>query len=335
MPKRQSGKSTSRKGKSSTKKTPPHVDAPEASAPPVAPEDAAEPVDADEPQQLNDEPEGEQPPAVDGPAPRGRRKKSAKKESSPHWRVAETADEPAPAPEPEPIAHLAKCAQCPAGLKFHSSASGHGMTVLEHYGVTVDTTFGIGEGGRPLCPNGHGEMTLSDEQLSAAEAITQVSAQVNGSAVSPTQAQLFEMSQPFNFEGAWMDIEVKNGVVAELARVYEDDAARAKRSRKLLEEAQTLLSRMIETYHERRVKKAREAEARIEMQAAHEEPTSPADETTSTSAAADAPAAPVEAAAESPDVAALDAPPADDIDTGDEVGADVDEMGDSEIEAPL
>lgn len=191
------------------------------------------------------------------------------------------ADAPAlqpPAADPEltevPPVHVVRCTDCPAGVRYQALPSRSGFTVLERYGVDPDQTFGIGTRGQPICPFGHGEMTLADEQLPAAEAITQVAEQVNGTA-APTQAQLFDMAQPFNFEGAWMDIELKNGVVAELARVNEDDAARAKRSRKALEEAQTLLSRMIETYHERRVTKAREAQARAER-AARAEPTVPA-----------------------------------------------------------
>lgn len=265
-------------------------------------------------------PEDVQPDLPPPPAGRGRKKKADSTRTPSHWQVAETKDEPAPAPAPAPIPHLATCGSCAAAVKYQPSASGHGMTVLERYGVDVDTTFGLGESGQPICPNGHGEMRLADEQQSAADAITEVAEKVNGTATA-TQAQLFDMAQPFNFEGAWMDIETKNGVVAELARVYEDDAARAKRSRKALEEAQALLSRMIDTYHERRVKKAREAQTHSELAVAYSgDPASAADAAPAEPATTES-SEPTQPEAEAAPDEALEGARADDQDTADNTPA--------------
>src|SRR4051812_1086902 len=107
---------------------------PEMSVAPSAPQPPNGPVDA---------PEDEQPPAGAAPAPRGRKKRAKPQEPPPHWRVAETGDEPGPVPEPEPIAHLAKCGQCAVAVRFTPLPSGHGITVVEASGVDLNTSFGL------------------------------------------------------------------------------------------------------------------------------------------------------------------------------------------------
>ena len=95
------------------------------------------------------------------------------------------------------------------------------------------------------------------EQIPVGEAMAQVADKVNG-ASTPTQLQLLELAKPFNFEGAWMDIEGKQSEVDELAALHEADAATAKKSKKALDEAQTLLGQMVNTYRARRLTKLRE-----------------------------------------------------------------------------
>jgi hypothetical protein len=188
-----------------------------------------------------------------------KRKPAGKKRTPPHWQTAATKDEPAPTPEAQATPHLARCGACDVSVTFTPSASGAGFTVLERSGagVGIDTTFGIGDNGKPICPNGHGEMSLADEGMSAAEAFTQAKAKVDAA----TQQALFDTSKPFNFEGAWRDVASQSLAVGELARIHKEDAERAKQSKKELEEGESLLRKMITTYDARRIEKERREQA--------------------------------------------------------------------------
>lgn len=183
----------------------------------------------------------------------GRRQRKPKREAATpkHWQVAE---------EGEPLSHLAKCTECEVGVRFHLTESGQSIVIEERFGVDVDTSFGVGPNVRPICPNGHGEMSLADEKIPVADAMAQAAAKVNGT----TQPQLFDTAKPFNFEGAWMDVAGKTADVAELARIHREDAERAKQSKKELEEGESTLRRMITTYEDRRVQKARADQQRAE-----------------------------------------------------------------------
>lgn len=191
--------------------------------------------------------------------------------------VAETAADADPDPVPEPAAavdaplHTAVCTSCQGRVTFRSSASGGGFSLVDRDGYPVDAVFGIGRTGLPICtrctPNGHEEMQLADEQglVPARDAITRVAAQTNGDA--PTQAQLFELAKPFNFEGAWLEIEEKQHDIDGLIAEHEHDAAQAKRSKKALDEAQAALGRLVNTFRARRLQKEREQIERQDRQA--------------------------------------------------------------------
>jgi len=152
--------------------------------------------------------------------------------------------------------HVAKCDQCPAGVKFQATPSGAGFVVFERYGVEVDTVFGISVDGLPICPNGHGPMTYADDRLPIGEALTQVAGE--------SQPALFELSKPFNFEDAWIAVAEKAEEVKTIAGIYERDAATAKQSKKDLEAAESTLRAMIATLDDRRRQKAHEAAQRAE-----------------------------------------------------------------------
>ncbi|MGH9371003.1 MAG: hypothetical protein ACRD15_05675, partial [Vicinamibacterales bacterium] len=163
-------------------------------------------------------------------------------------------DEPADEPTDAPVPHLARCATCGVGVTFQPRPSGSSFVIIARHGIDVDAAFGIGPSGFPICPtDGHGEMQLADEQLvPASEAITQVA---ELTADQPAQAQLFDTAKPFNFEGAWLDIAQKQQAIDALRRTHEDDAATAKRSKKLLDEALETFGRMVNTYEARRLAK--------------------------------------------------------------------------------
>jgi hypothetical protein len=111
------------------------------------------------------------------------------------------------------------------------------------------------------------EPPAESSTISAYEAITQAAAQVNDNDAEPQQLALMDTSKPFNFEGCWMEIENKQGEIDELARIHEDDARKARDSKKKLDEAHTLLGKMIDTYRARRIQKQKEAELRAEREA--------------------------------------------------------------------
>jgi ferredoxin-like protein FixX len=75
------------------------------------------------------------------------------------------------------MVHLARCTEC---------------------GICVQ--LGIGTNGRPVCPNGHGEMELADDRLPIEQAMEQVAEKL-------TEPQRLPYpSPPFNYEGALHEI---------------------------------------------------------------------------------------------------------------------------------
>ena len=178
------------------------------------------------------------------------------------WRLLEragagaAADAPDLPPTPDAPEHFAICraGQCRAALKYRVTSHGGGVMQIETMGVDFDQVFAFSRAGVPICPHGHGEMVLQDEDVPVAEAITTAAA----AASVPSQAQLFELAKPFNFEGAWLEIESKQGEIDELARDHEHDAEEAKKSRKALEEARTTLGLMVNRWREQRLKKDRD-----------------------------------------------------------------------------
>lgn len=180
------------------------------------------------------------------PARRKRTKKAAV--TPPHWTNGD-------APADESPVHLARCAECKAGVTYQLSANGFGIIVVERFNMDVFETLGMGANRIPLCPHGHGEMRLEDENtLPIGEALAQVAGE--------SQPALFELSKPFNFEDAWIAVAEKAEEVKTIAGIYERDAATAKQSKKDLEAAESTLRAMIATLDDRRLQKARETAQR-------------------------------------------------------------------------
>jgi hypothetical protein len=139
--------------------------------------------------------------------------------------------------------HLARCRTCGIGVTFHPVSS-DAFTVIATHGVPQETTFGIGPQGFPVCPDGHGEMALADEQLVPAhEAISRVAAKVNGS--NQQQSQLFITAKPFNVDGAMEAIVEKNQDVCRARAEYEGAKSRAAAARKRLDEEASALGDLI------------------------------------------------------------------------------------------
>lgn len=200
-------------------------------------------------------------PQPDGPPENGSkpRRKRAKKGpvTPPHWGAGELPDQPIPVyygNSPEAPMHFARCALCPSAVTYQLSTTGAGIIVVERLNMDVFETLGIGANGIPICPHGHGEMRLEDENtLPVGDALAQIAGE---------QQALFELSKPFNFEDAWIAVADKAEEVKTIAGIYERDAATAKQSKKDLEAAESTLRAMIATLDDRRLQKARETAQR-------------------------------------------------------------------------
>lgn len=140
----------------------------------------------------------------------------------------------------EPLMHLARCAECDFAVRFTPSTSGASFTLIDS-----DRALGIGEQGRPTCPNGHGEMSLADEQLPAAEAVTEVAARVE----AETQRLPFP-APPFNYENALHSLYEKRKQVAALEKRVEERKESLKYAKDDLDRAHEQLGEMIERYEQ-------------------------------------------------------------------------------------
>lgn len=156
-------------------------------------------------------------------------------------------------PEPdEPATHLAKCAECASAVRYRPL--GAGFSLVDDDGLT---TFGVGPHGRPMCPNGHGEMAIADDQLKpAAEAFAEVSQRLHDAA--PVQAALPGVLPVFNFQGAYMELEEQALRVESLRKAHEDDAKTARESKKAWDSAELLYTNMAIEFRRRRCEKTSE-----------------------------------------------------------------------------
>jgi hypothetical protein len=124
-------------------------------------------------------------------------------------------DEAVEIPDDDPV-HLAKCAECATAVRFRPNVTGTGFVLVD---ADPDATFGVGEHGRPVCPNGHGEMSIADDQLkSATEAFTDAQgmllrAEAEASS-APVQGDLPGIIPAFNFQGAYLELETKADAIA-------------------------------------------------------------------------------------------------------------------------
>lgn len=154
-----------------------------------------------------------------------------------------------------PVSHRAVCAECKAHVTYALLASGHGFMVLES--SEPELVFGVGESGQPVCPHGHGEMQLADEQIPAVDAISQVAEQVNG---SPEQRALFDTRKPFNMAGALDAIAEKNRAVKWAHDRYEESKADTADAKKTWEREAKQLQELIDELESRRQAKETAAE---------------------------------------------------------------------------
>jgi hypothetical protein len=179
--------------------------------------------------------------------------------------------EPATAIEKEerPI-HLAKCSECSAAVRFRPTSSGAGFAVLERIGVSDDTNFGVGASGGPLCPNGHGEMHLADEQLPVEEAFALAQEQLR----ETRPPRLPFPAPPFNYEGALHEIFEKQSEITRLEIKFNDADERRKKAKASLDEAREELGKMIDVIREREEDRLAELQRRQDnIDAGHPEDT--------------------------------------------------------------
>jgi hypothetical protein len=167
-------------------------------------------------------------------------------------------DLPPQPPADSPI-HLARCASCGFAVQYRPMPSGAGFMLLDNLGPPL----GIGPEGRPMCPHDHGELAIADDQLPAAEAITQAAGRLR-----PEQQPLFE-PPPFNSVNALAEIFRKRHDIAHLDRVYDDAAKEAKLAREARDNARELLGKMIDRFEQE--SKQREAEI-LRRREAREQP---------------------------------------------------------------
>lgn len=154
--------------------------------------------------------------------------------------------------------HQGRCTGCDFAVRFRSLPSGAGFTL-----VGSEAALGIGEHGRPLCPNGHGELEIADDKIPAAEAIGQVADKL----AAAEQQPLFEQP-PFNTDGAYLELERLAVEADRLLRIWEDAARTAKESKGLYESAAKLQVAAALEFRRRRLLKRDAAESRTEPQIA-------------------------------------------------------------------
>lgn len=151
-----------------------------------------------------------------------------------------------------PVPHRAICRECEASVLFHATGSGNGMVVMSSEGMEVGTVIGIGDGGLPLCPRGHGEMSMEDQAIPAGDAITQAAEQLRCGGLEPLQTTLPGLVPPFNYQGAYLELEEKAVEVDNLKHEWESDKEAAAASKKAWERAAELYTKMALEFQRRR-----------------------------------------------------------------------------------
>jgi hypothetical protein len=174
-------------------------------------------------------------------------------------------DAAAPDPEQAPAWEHAECQSCGAAVTYEPTPSGVGFMVMRQSGVDPEATFGVGEHGRPRCPHGHGEMGIAE-------------------AGPLEQPALFDIAKPFNFEGAYLEVEGLTVEVDRLAGIAEEDKRTAASSRdQWAEAAKRLHTLTLELRRRRLAKRDRERQAPLDASVA---PASAADSEMHTTAEA-------------------------------------------------
>jgi hypothetical protein len=155
--------------------------------------------------------------------------------------------------------HEARCRECGGGVAYYLTESGNGIIVRDTRGYGMDQSFGISGNSIPICPiDGHGEMELSDEQLPAEEAFALAQEKLAAAAGHAQQPSLPGVVMPFNFQGAYLELEEKAVEVDRLHAEYKAAAEEAKDAKKAWDKAAELYTRM--ALELRRRRKAKEGE---------------------------------------------------------------------------
>jgi len=146
--------------------------------------------------------------------------------------------------------HLARCADCGTAVKFRPNVTGTAFFLVD---ADPDAVFGIGPNGRPVCPNGHGEMAIADDKLPAAEAFALAADRLASD--GPVQRTLPGVVPPFNYPGAFTEIVGQARTVEVLKAEYDTAKQEAADAKKALDKASELLMRMTLEFDRRRREK--------------------------------------------------------------------------------
>lgn len=165
----------------------------------------------------------------------------------------DTLDQPAALDADDPV-HLAKCAECAEAVRFRPNVTGTGFFLVD---ADPDASYGIGEHGRPMCRNGHGEMSIADDQFKPvseafSEAQTMLQSQEGG---TPQQVALPGVFPAFNYEGAFHEIAEQARRVERLKSESDRAKADALEAKKALDKGAELLMRMTLEFERRRKEK--------------------------------------------------------------------------------
>jgi hypothetical protein len=159
------------------------------------------------------------------------------------------------ATELETTTHLARCADCDYSVRYQPLTSGAGFTLLDS-----DAALGIGDNGRPICPEGHGEMELADDRLPATEAIAHAAEQIRLDA----EKQRLPFPIPaYNYQGVLASLVDKRHEVAQLEKRVEGRKEALKAAKDELDAANVQLGRMIDQFEQDEIDR-RQAVARQE-----------------------------------------------------------------------
>lgn len=177
--------------------------------------------------------------------------------------VEQTTNEPAPPPN-GPAVHLARCATCDFSLRF-KAISQHSYEQLDY----MDRSFGIGDHGRPCCPNGHGEMEVADDRLPIEQAVEHALEQLDAA----TQRLPFPVP-PFNYAGVLQALVDKRHEVAKLEKKVNDRKDLLKAAKDELDEVNKQLGRMIDQFeHDEQDRLAETSRREARAAAGHPEET--------------------------------------------------------------
>lgn len=150
--------------------------------------------------------------------------------------------------------HLAKCAECATAVKFRSNVTGTGFFLVD---ADPDAVFGVGEHGRPVCPNGHGEMAIADDALKPvpeafADAQTMLQRAEADASGKPVQGDLPGILPLFNYQGCYLELEEKAAEVNALHEEYLEAKEAATDAKKAWDKAAELYTKMALEFRRRR-----------------------------------------------------------------------------------